>query len=331
MGILSQAKFPGSTNCFASAPYDDEAWQSTASLLAEGGYAYINAATFDTNDYSQVCGVTTYGFTIPNTAVILGIELETNKYKGAGAAVDTLVAISRDYTIGMDLMTVNKADLVTPWPAVGTVFTYGSPSDLWGRTWTPADINNAKLVTYMVCQATADDTDVYIDYMKLIVYYEIINNYYFNRGLRRSRNPVTVGKDVGTSLKEWISAASFTQPTRKIVGTGGIDGTVGITAGTLWSGGGFQSAGTAEMTIGSAGTVSWNNTLGTAREIYFCNTAGTTKAMPTGVTPFKHYYTHTRGYSSTSFTFGTSPTGTAGTQINLTGTSGTHTLWIKDP
>jgi hypothetical protein len=87
------------------------------------------------------------------------------------------------------------------------------------------------------------------------------------------------------------------------------------------------------MDLGSAGTVSFpdGHTMGTARELYFCNTAGTTKALPLGVTAFTHYYVSTRGYSSTSFTVGTSPTGTAGTQINFTGTAGTHSVWMSNP
>ena len=117
----------------------------------------------------------------------------------------------------------------------------------------------------------------------------------------------------------------------------GSSGTMVSTAGTGWkstagtngTASTFYFAGTVELALGSAGTVKTDSTYGTAREIYFCNTAGTTKAVPTGITPFGHYYISTRGYSSTSFTFGTSPTGTAGTQVNCTGTSGTHMLWVK--
>lgn len=93
--------------------------------------------------------------------------------------------------------------------------------------------------------------------------------------------------------------------------------------------GNFTSAGTGVFELGSAGTITLTgHGLGTAKEVYFCNAgASTAKALPLGCTAFAHYYTHTRGYAADTFTVGTSPTGTAGTQCNFTGTSGTHTVW----
>lgn len=95
--------------------------------------------------------------------------------------------------------------------------------------------------------------------------------------------------------------------------------------------GSYTFAGTCSMALGSQGTCGLTaHGLGTAREVYFCSTAGTTKALPTGPTAFQHYYVSTRGYTDDTFTVGTSATGTAGTQLNFTGTAGTHMLWSKN-
>lgn len=96
--------------------------------------------------------------------------------------------------------------------------------------------------------------------------------------------------------------------------------------------GDYTFAGTCAMALGSAGTSTLiGHGLGTGREIYFCSTAGTTQAIPLGPTAFTHYYVSTSGYSDDTFTVGTSASGTAGTQINFTGTAGTHMLWSKNP
>jgi hypothetical protein len=162
------------------------------------------------------------------------------------------------------------------------------------------------------------------------VYYQALGGIY-GQATRRGRIFQSPDGDVCNITSEYVKAVSGTTGTGiQVVPISSLSAPSG-THSTAWSGGMFASAGTCELAIGSAGTVGYANTLGTAREIYFCNTAGTSKAMPTGMTAFVHYYVSTRGYSSTSFTFCTSPTGTAGTQQNLTGTTGTHSLWIKNP
>ena len=110
-----------------------------------------------------------------------------------------------------------------------------------------------------------------------------------------------------------------------------VKSVVGVNSGGTGATGNYSSAGTGAFTLGSAGTITLvGHALGTAHEVYFCNTAGTTKALPTGLVAFTHYYVSTRGYMDNSFTVGTSATGTAGTQINFTGTAGTHSIWKKN-
>lgn len=58
---------------------------------------------------------------------------------GGATVVDSVVSIVKaDGTIG----TTNKAS-ATAWDTTDTIATYGSSTDLWGETWSPANINDA--------------------------------------------------------------------------------------------------------------------------------------------------------------------------------------------
>lgn len=77
----------------------------------------------------------TFGFAIPLDATIDGIEVtyDITNWPG-GADIDAFVDKSVNERGGTSKM---LGDL-----GVGA-FTIGGPSDLWGRTWTPAEINAA--------------------------------------------------------------------------------------------------------------------------------------------------------------------------------------------
>lgn len=321
---------------FAEGVYIDEAWVNLVALaFDDNNKASITAATFDSPKYSQVAIQGNFGFasgtsygtsglpTSPEQACIKGIEVEIRRHGTNGAVGDALVQLTRDGTSGYG---INKASSGTWATATGGTSIYGGPNDLWGTRWDHGDVCGTGFGIRWAIQALGADADAYAESVRIVVYYDTLGGVYESPS-RSRRIPVSYDKDVGCIQDRWKPATNVAITTVTVGNTAGTGGT----ASTAWSGGIFSSAGTAEMTIGSAGTVSWANTLGRGQELYFCSTAGTTKAMPTGVTAFAHYYAHTRGSSATSFTFGTSPTGTAGTQINLTGTTGTHSLWIRNP
>lgn len=77
-----------------------------------------------------------YGFNLPSTAVIEGIYVEFLRYGGLAATgqVSTMkgFALSGTPKSGTD-----------NWPGTPAYVGYGGPTDLWGQTWTPTDINNS--------------------------------------------------------------------------------------------------------------------------------------------------------------------------------------------
>jgi hypothetical protein len=80
---------------------------------------------------------TGYGFAIPSTATINGIQVEIPRM-GASLADSKLRLIDDTSTI----QATDRADTLTPWPSAWTDRSYGSQTDLWGTAWTPAKVNS---------------------------------------------------------------------------------------------------------------------------------------------------------------------------------------------
>lgn len=95
---------------------------------------------------------------IPADATINGILVEIEHKRvdtgyGVSPASDVVVKIVKsDGTIG----TTNQADAGTAWPTTDTYKSYGGSSDLWGETWSVADIKDADFG--VVLQASINDT-----------------------------------------------------------------------------------------------------------------------------------------------------------------------------
>lgn len=114
-----------------------------------------------------------YGISIPLTAKINGIELLVEKHQQctfssctSSVTDDTVKLVKNDVVLGD-----NKASL-SAWPTSDVVVTYGSPTDLWGTVWTPADINNANFGAVISAERTNGGTKtVFVDSMQIKVYY----------------------------------------------------------------------------------------------------------------------------------------------------------------
>ena len=112
-------------------------------------------------------------FDIPAMATIDGIVGRIERKAGtANSITDWIVNILKNGSIpgGSD----DKAS-ATVWSTTEGFVSYGSPSDLWGTTWTPADINNDGTGFAMRCEYTgAYSGDVaYVDSMDMTVYYTV--------------------------------------------------------------------------------------------------------------------------------------------------------------
>jgi hypothetical protein len=173
--VVDGPRFPGTTASLANAGTSENAeiWVSPGSVSADDGTeANITAATFDTPDISELLVASNFGFTaIPSDATIVGIFAEIERRDQAiGAASDNRVQLAKGTTFA-SLVGTNKADTALDWPTAATIKTYGGAADLWGTTWTPAEINTSTFALMLSVQADAANTDIFVDYIRVTVYY----------------------------------------------------------------------------------------------------------------------------------------------------------------
>lgn len=162
------------------------AWTSPGNIVSNNNVDAYAVATAIVA--SKVLRAKNFGFAIPTTAVINGIEVRYESYTQfqAGAGPDAGRADRlTERLIGPNgaWKGDNKSD-GDDMAITRTVRTLGGPSDLWGATWTPADINDpdfgfgfqATLRGY----AGYSDAEVsyppkasyaYVDYVQIKVYY----------------------------------------------------------------------------------------------------------------------------------------------------------------
>ncbi len=159
---LSVPSTPGSpwinpTNCYTS----------------NGVYASTTLPGFPTctgtNCYFSVgLGSSQYGFNIP-VSTITGIMAEVQRRctNANGLVRDsTIKLLKAGVPVG-----ANKATN-TVWPTAFAYQSYGSSSDLWGTTWTSADINNTNFGLYLTAYEVAPTTvTADVDHVRITVYY----------------------------------------------------------------------------------------------------------------------------------------------------------------
>lgn len=136
--------------------------------VSDAVYATINGAQ---NSISHYLKATNFGFSIPIDATISGITVEIQKQKGAvdGDSTDNSVKLVKGGVISGN----DKADTVNPWPSTEAYTTYGSSSDIWGLTLSPADINASNFGVVISGKITNADisTDGSIDHIRITVSY----------------------------------------------------------------------------------------------------------------------------------------------------------------
>lgn len=168
----SLLKYPTTTST-ANGSGSGGTWSNpTRIFLDDGLYA---SAAYLVDGFGSKTGLanlvaTGFGYTLPPNAVIDGIQVEykvvaSQRWVESGSTLKMMKAGS---VVGS-----NKAGLGS---SANGIWTYGGPTDLWGTTWTPADINNATFGfngNYDSVSSSPADYLMQIDYVRVTVYYHI--------------------------------------------------------------------------------------------------------------------------------------------------------------
>ena len=148
-------------------------WTNHDNALADdGSYSSSLVTQYADSDYLVT---NNYAFEIPDGATIDGIEVTVERLsQTANTEVDKSVRLMKSGGVtGSD-----KADTVTKYPTTYGTATYGGSTDLWGTTWTVAEINRCIVngdgfgVAFAVDGGSSGKSNqVRVDYVKIKVYY----------------------------------------------------------------------------------------------------------------------------------------------------------------
>lgn len=132
--------------------------------------------------HSELLVATNWGFSlgnavnqIPSNAVINGFEVEI-KMKGSNSSI-------RDYIIRLrknnNTSSSNLARVNSAWPQTASYVKFGSSTNLWGITWTPAEIANSNFGVEIAAQGRTNPGTAMIDHIKITVYFNL--RYYYSK------------------------------------------------------------------------------------------------------------------------------------------------------
>jgi hypothetical protein len=146
-------------------------WSAPENIMFPGGEPYATAVLKKGNLISNYLQGTQYGFSIPSDATIFGIAVVINRQSSANnpSILDNFVRLVKGGVVVGD----NHA-ITTIWPNLMGTATYGGATDLWGTTWTPADINSPDFGVVLSARRQNNgnsDRTAMVDYMQITIYY----------------------------------------------------------------------------------------------------------------------------------------------------------------
>ncbi len=146
------------------------AWRNVAGAAQQSDDIYSAAVlTVVYQDYEDFLAVEGFGLEVPSDAIIDGIEVAF--LRAAGSAGDVT-----DYEIRLLEAGERSSDARAVGGDWGTELSwveYGGPTDLWGRTWTPAMVNDPQFGAAISADylQTAGNARAYVDHAQITVHY----------------------------------------------------------------------------------------------------------------------------------------------------------------
>jgi len=169
ISLLGQSEGPNYPSSAANVSYGTVSWTNTTNILTDD--SSIATATIPKNETTDYLVATNYGFSIPGTATIICIVVSIDKYTTGGKTYDSNLYLTKD---GTNIAGSDYGDTSTKWQSSETVANYGGSADLWGTTWSPAEINSSNFgVMFTSTQASNGSEDSYVDYISITVYYTL--------------------------------------------------------------------------------------------------------------------------------------------------------------
>ncbi|MFH1017074.1 MAG: hypothetical protein V1798_02700 [Pseudomonadota bacterium] len=127
----------------------------------------IDDATYQSNGLYAL----NFGFSVPSTATINGIQFDVERKANKKSGMDWMNDFVVFLVAGSIRTDQDKANAIH-WPTTDTYVTYGGSTDLWGQTLTPTDVNGSVFGLYLGTYVTTISTVIaYVDHIRCTVYY----------------------------------------------------------------------------------------------------------------------------------------------------------------
>lgn len=143
-------------------------WSNANNAVASDDVYATNPLT--TSGTSNFLQASIFGFNLPSDVTVVGIEvtIEASDSLNTGSVTTSVV----DLRIGGNNVHFGFAsgrEDSAPWPGSDTMFTYGSPTDLWDRAWTPSEISSG--MSAVIQAQTTGGGQARVDAMWVTVHY----------------------------------------------------------------------------------------------------------------------------------------------------------------
>jgi SdrD B-like domain/Secretion system C-terminal sorting domain len=165
---ISQLRNAGTAASVTGAPCGTTAWVNTTNAIGAINNGTLAISTPAVGSNSACLELTNAGFSIPAGSNITGIRVDINRTTSRTNTSDANVQLIK----GGNKIGTNKA-FFTNWPLLSTTVTYGGATDLWGTTWTVADINAANFGFSFAALRTSGTAapNISVDGIEITVYY----------------------------------------------------------------------------------------------------------------------------------------------------------------
>lgn len=145
------------------------AWSGPTNILASDD-TYATAAISAAHLRSNFLVATNFGFSIPGGSAIVGIlvewEVSHDIFPTIGTITDNAARLVKGGVIGgTDRLNA------TAWDVTDAYLPHGGAADLWGDTWTPADINASTFGAALSAKIDMDSSTAQVDHCRITVTY----------------------------------------------------------------------------------------------------------------------------------------------------------------
>lgn len=170
--LQAQIQGPLSGSLFTTVviPGSNQTWTNPSNAsTSDNVYSTFGNITGGVSSYTDYLSATNFGFSIPSGVTITGIIVEVERSDPNFRTADYSVRIIKGGTVGAAERAGGSS-----YPSSDSYQSYGNAGDLWGETWTDADINAANFGVAIAAQRSVagGTTGGRMDHIRIIVFYD---------------------------------------------------------------------------------------------------------------------------------------------------------------